>query len=190
MRLFALCVFCMFVSMSNAYITAERFGSTNLGCISGDLIQPVNGISRADPLISSADWETSSREALALNPPISQRVSWCDSLSFFMPLFNRSLWIDSFSSTIGCSFSSFNLLFIHWVLNHLSGYLIIHAQLLNVYSSFRGHYLYMPPLRIDTFDDWGGGGGRCRRGGLLVTFASLILQSSIPASVGPNQHTV
>lgn len=40
----------------------------------------------------------------------------------------------------------------------------------------------MPPLRIETFHEWGWAGG------LLVTFASFILQSSIPASVGPNQH--
>lgn len=80
-------------------------------------------------------------------------------------------------------FQFFNPLFILWLLNHLSSHLIIHAQLLNAYSCFQGHYLYMPPLCIDTFHDWEGEGA-----GLLVTFASFILQSSIPASVGPNQH--
>lgn len=45
---------------------------------------------------------------------------------------------------------------------------------------FQGHYLYMPSSGIDTFHECGWG--------FLVTFASFILQSSSPTSVGSNQH--
>lgn len=43
----------------------------------------------------------------------------------------------------------------------MSSHLIIHAQLLNVYSKLEGHYLYMPPLHIDTLHDCGGMGWGC-----------------------------
>lgn len=72
-------------SLPNAYIT-ERFGSTNLGYISEDLIQSVNG-----PQISSADWEMSSREVFCVNPPICQCVNWIYGLSFRISLFNCSV---------------------------------------------------------------------------------------------------
>lgn len=158
-------------SLPSAYITAECFGSTNLGCISGDLVQSVNGISVADRRSVVPTGRCLAKQCFLLILWSSAGVS--TSLTVQHPLFLCLVAHYRWRSS--------------WIYCLLTSLILFHSLTLKPFVDSLNPTCSRPewsqsgwrPLFVIQWYFFGGDGVS------LVMFASL---SSVPAMVGPNQH--